>query len=108
MRAWNLPALWQQGLGTVQPAGFPGSKAAHARAQLHVSLILSVVAATTLRTLEVLLGALFPGMPRYAIVRQLTRFIAGAPGATLLHVPHLLRCAALEWRALGTRPKVQL
>ncbi|KAK9835397.1 hypothetical protein WJX81_006998 [Elliptochloris bilobata] len=44
---------------------------------LHVSLILSVVAATSLRALEVLLGALFPDMPRYAIVRKLARFLAG-------------------------------
>ena len=46
-----------------------------------MSLILSVVAATSLRALEVLLAALFPGMPRYAIVRRIARFVAGAPRA---------------------------
>ncbi len=60
---------------------------ARARAQLHVSVILSVIAATSLRAFEVLLAAMFPGMPRYAIVRQLVRFASGAPrGSRALHV----------------------
>lgn len=79
MLAWKLLSLVATRALRGSASWAPWQQGWHARAQLHVSLILSVVAATTLRALEVLLSALFPGMPRYAIVRQLARFIAGAP-----------------------------
>jgi len=74
---------------------------ARARAQLHVSVILSVVAATSLRAFEVLLAAMFPGMPRYAIVRQLVRFASGASRA---RPAPSLRAACGPARAGSRRP----
>ena len=87
-RSWPHASARAHGSGTRARSPRPSANAgARARAQLHVSVILSVIAATSLRAFEVLLAAMFPGMPRYAIVRQLVRFASGAPrGSRALHV----------------------
>jgi hypothetical protein len=60
---------------------------------LHISLIFSIIAATTMRALEIVACGFYPGLPRFALYRTLISWASSLPmnaGCTLISWAHLL------------------
>jgi len=53
---------------------------------LHISVVFSIIVATTVRAMEILLCGFYPGLPRFAIARHVLSWVIYSSASLLIAI----------------------